>query len=114
MDDLESSIAFLIAEIGSNIEKIENDLEDLRNEMNASRSSMPADRKDIHVTGMRGVEKLKVYTGEVSRWKGWRIKVATWLTQTNPSFESLMSKLDQSELDPQEPEGGQKIMAGLQ
>ena len=35
-----------------------------------------------------------------------------WLAQTNPSFETLLSKLDQSELEPQEPEEGQKMRAG--
>ena len=55
---------------------------------------------------------MKVYTGDASQWKDWRFKMTTWLAQTNPSFESLMAKLDQSELEPQEPEEGHRLMAG--
>ena len=55
---------------------------------------------------------MKVYTGEASQWKDWRFKMTTWLAQTNPFFETLMAKLDQSELEPQEPEEGQKMRAG--
>ena len=46
------------------------------------------------------------------RGKDWRFKITTWLAQDNPSYESLLGKLDQSEEGPQEPWGDQKQMVG--
>ena len=41
-----------------------------------------------------------------------RFNISSWLAQYNHSFETLMIKLDTSELEPQEPEEGQKMKAG--
>ena len=79
-----------------------NKLEDEMKDVRVSR--VPADRKDkTYATGMKGFEKMMIYTGEASLWPDWRFKMTTWLSQTNPSFETLMTKLDQSEIEPKEP-----------
>ena len=75
---------------------------------------MPAHRSPKNITETKGFEKLKSYTGEAAQWKDWRFKITTWLTQTDPSFESLMHKLDQSETEPKEPEDGYPMRAGFQ
>ena len=55
---------------------------------------------------------MKPYTGEATQWKDWRFKMTIWLAQTNQSFESLLAKLDRSEIEPKEPDEGQPLMAG--
>ena len=94
--------------------KLGDEQKDIRGEVGALFSRTPSDRKDktMMVTGIKGFDRLQVYTGDASQWKDWRFKTATWLAQTNPSFETLMVKLDQSELEPQEPEEGHKMKAG--
>ena len=67
----------------------------------------------LSVTGMKGFDKLKNYGGDASHWKDWRFKVTTWLEQVNRSFKTLIPKLDVSETEPQEPEEGQRMKAGL-
>ena len=100
--------------MSANVIKLEGELKDIRKEVGASDHRTPSDRKDkANVTGMKGFEKMKTFTGDASQWKDWRFKMTTWLAQTNPSFETLLGKLDQSELEPQEPEEGQKMKAGL-
>ena len=58
--------------------KPEGELKDVRSEVGASVHRVPSDSKEkTSVTRMKGLEKLKVYTGEVSQWKDWRFKVNT-------------------------------------
>ncbi len=53
-------------------------LRNLRNDMASARSTGTGDRRDKQVvTGIRGFDKLKVYTGAVTQWKEWRYKVTT-------------------------------------
>ena len=59
-----------------------------------------------------GFDRLKVYTGDATQRKDLRFKTSSWLAQYSPSFETLMTKLDKSELEPQEPGEGQKMKAG--
>ena len=76
--------------------KFENELRDFRLGTGASVHGVPAARRDKKgVTEMKGFEKMKHYTGEATQWKDWRFKMTTWLAQCNPSFESLLSKLDE-------------------
>ena len=112
VEDLENMIAFITAETTRNSETLETELRDIRNEARASGACMPAARSPKNITETKGFEKLKPYAGEAAQWKDWRFKVTTWLTQTNPSFESLMIKLDQSESEPKEPEDGDRMKAG--
>ena len=103
-----------VDQMAANVIKLEGELKDIRKEVGASDHRTPSDRKDkANVTRMTGFVKMKIFTGEASQWKYWRFKMTTWLAQTNPSFETLLGKLDQSELEPQEPEEGQKMKAGL-
>ena len=64
------------------------------------------------ITNTRGVDKIKSYTGDVSMWKEWRFKMETWLGSINPSFQTLVNKLDKSEMEPEEPEEGAKMNIG--
>ena len=99
--------------MAANVTKLEDELKDLRSRGGVSVNGVPPPARGIPgVTGMKGFEKMKTYNGEASQWKDWRFKITTWLAQTNPSFESLLGKLDQSEQGPQEPEEGQKMMVG--
>ena len=115
VENLDSVITELSTTTYNNAEHLENELTNMRTEMGAARSrgdSPPYDRRNKNITETKGFEKLKPYTGDPTQWKDWRFKVTTWLTQTNPSFESLMIKLDKSENEPKEPEEGHKMMAG--
>ena len=80
--------------------------------MSSSRATVTGARDRIVVTAVRGFDKLKPYTGASSQWKEWRYKVTTWLAQTSPAFESLMAKLDASEVEPLEPELGRNMVVG--
>ena len=82
LDDLYSALAFYSSELTGDrdhIFKLNNDLKDLRNDMGSSRSTATGDRNKS-VTGLKGFEKLKVYTGAVSQWKELRYKVTTFET----------------------------------
>ena len=91
---------------------LEGELRGFRTETGVARSSVPADRTKHIVTGTKGVEKLRTYAGDATQWPDWRLKITTWLAQINPSFETLMVKLDRSELEPKEPEDGERMAAG--
>ena len=85
-------------------------LTSLRSDVSSSRASVTgAGRERQIVTAIRGFDKLKAYTGAPTQWKEWRYKVTTWLAQTSSSFESLMTKLDASEVEPIEPEAGRNM-----
>ena len=92
--------------------KLEKELRDFSLGSGASAHGVSTARRDKKgVTEMKGFEKMKPYAGDATQWKDWRFKMTTWLAQTNASFETLMSKLDQSELEPKEPEEGQNMTA---
>ena len=75
--------------------------------------TITGERRDRHlVIAMRGVDKLKIYRGAETEWEEWRFKLTTWLGQSSPSYETLMVKLDYSEIEPVEPEDGLTLMAG--
>ena len=112
VNDLENSMAFLTASQTENSQHLEDELTKVRGEIGASRAHTPLDRKNKNITELKGFEKLKLYSGEAAQWKDWRYKVATWLTQTNSSFESLIIKLDQSESEPKEPDEGATMRVG--
>ena len=80
-----------------------------KSEVSVSRTSSVS--KDT-ITNIRGFDKLKSYSGDVSLWKDWRFKMDRWLASTNPSFQTLMNKLDKSETDPEEPEEGREMNIG--
>ena len=42
----------------------------------------------------------------------WRFELATWLSQSSPSYETLIVKLDYCESEPTEPLDGITMMAG--
>ena len=73
-----------ISEITAQMATIENELKALRTEAGATRSSAPADRSNKNVTGVKGPEKLRTYTGDATQWPDWRFNITTWLVQTNP------------------------------
>ncbi len=76
--------------------------------------SGPSQSKDKwNLTGMIGFDKLETFKGEATTWKDWRFKITTWLAQTNPSYESLLGILDQSEEEPEEPEEGHSVVVGV-
>ena len=115
LDENESSLSWYSAELTGDrdrIFQISNDLNDLRNSTSSSRATVRSARDRTVVTAVRGFDKLKIYTGASSQWKEWRYKVTTWLAQTSSSFESLMIKLDASEVEPIEPEVGRNMVAG--
>ena len=94
--------------------KLEGELKDVSGRVGASvNSASTSTMGRLSVTGMKGFDKLKNYGGDASHWKDWRFQITTWLVQVNPSFETLIVKLDRSELEPQEPEEGQRMRAGL-
>ena len=67
----------------------------------------------LSVTGMKGFEKLKNYGGDPLHWKDWRFKTTTWLENINRSFKTLIPKFDVCEVEPQEPEAGQRMKVGM-
>ena len=50
--------------------------------------------------------------GTVSELEEWRFKLVTWLSQSSPSYETLIAKLDYCESEPTEPVDGITMMAG--
>ena len=76
LDDLEAALAFYSSELTGDrdqIFKINDALRDLRNNMGTFHSTVTGDRRDkLLITGIRGFDKLKVYTGAASQWKEWR------------------------------------------
>ena len=64
------------------------------------------------VTAIRGFDKIRVYKGVASEWNEWRFKLNTWLSQSTPSYESLLVQLDYCESEPTEPIDGITMMAG--
>ena len=114
--DLEQTLAFYFSEVTADRDKMETMNEaliSLRNDMSSSRSSVTGERKDRQiVTAMRGFDKLKIYRGAATEWKEWRCKLTTWLGQSSPSYETLMVKLDYSDIEPTEPADGMTLMAG--
>ena len=80
-----------------------------KSEPSASRTSSYS--KDA-ITNTRGVDKIKPYTGDVSMWKECGFKMETWLGSINPSFQTLVKKLDKSEKEPEEPEEGTMMNIG--
>ena len=96
-------------EVNNKIAELEAELQALRIEgRNPARA--PAARIPKNVTGTKGFEKLKVYSGDSTQWPEWRFRITTWLVQENPSFESLMAKLDKCESEPLEPALGARMM----
>ena len=85
-----------VDQITANTASLEGELKDIRYDVGVSRSSMPADRNNKNTIGMNGFENMITYTGQATQWPDWRFKMTIWLAQTNPSFETLMVKLDQS------------------
>ena len=98
----------------ANVSRLDGEQKDLQAEVASTSTRAPSDRKDkaIFTSLKKGVDRLKVNTGDATQWKDWRFKTSSWLAQYSPSFETLMTKLDKSDLEPQEPGEGQKIMAG--
>ena len=98
----------------ANVTRLDGEQKDLRAEVAATTTRAPPDRKDkaMIITSLKGFDRLKVYTGDATQWKDLRFKTSSWLAQYNPSFETLMTKLDKSELEPQEPEEGKKMKVG--
>ena len=115
MNNQEACLSFYSGELTTDradIARIGNDLNDLRNNTSSSRATITGARDRTVVTAVRGFDKLKAYTGASPQWKEWRYKATTWLVQTSSSFESLMTKLDASEVEPTEPEVGRNMVVG--
>ena len=94
--------------------KLENDMKEVSGRVGASlQSATPGTTGRLSVTGMKGFEKLKAYTGDATQWNDWLFKVTTWLENVNRSFKTLLPKLNVSETEPQEPEEGHRMKAGL-
>ena len=76
LDDLEAALAFYSSELtGGRDEmlKMNDALRDQRNDMSPNRSTGTGVRRDNQVgTGIRGFDKLNVYTGVVSQCNEWR------------------------------------------
>ena len=109
---LSTNMSEQTAEVNATIERLENELQALRTEGLAGRTPASA-RIPKNITGTKGFEKLKAYSGDAAQWPEWRFRVTTWLVQENSAFESLISKLDKCESEPTEPEMGSAMTAGL-
>ena len=107
--DMNEAIARIEAELRG---LIEAELRGLRTEARDPGARVPAARIPKIITGTKGFEKLKVYSGDATQWPDWRFKITTWLVQEIPSFETLVVKLDQCELEPTEPEEDERMAAG--
>ena len=109
---LSTNMSEQTAEVNATIERLENELQALRTEGLAGRTPASA-RIPKNITGTKGFEKLKAYSGDAAQWPEWRFRVTTWLVQENSAFESLIGKLDKCESEPTEPEMGSAMTAGL-
>ena len=87
-----------------------NAINTLRSDRGGGSATTPPSRAQL--TGMRGFDKLKPYKGASHEWKEWRIKLENWLDQYSPSYETLIVKLDYSEVEPTESADGLTIKAG--
>jgi hypothetical protein len=94
----------------NNVEAISASLTSLRSE----RASPPTNTGGggRQLTGERGFDKLTSYKGAAPEWKVWRFKLTNWLSQFSPSYETLLVKLDYSEIEPVESTDGLSIRAG--
>ena len=74
---------------------MEDSLSVMRNDLSSTRASANRARGDKQiVTAIRGFDKLKMYKGAAVEWKEWRFKLITWLSQSIPSYETFLVKLD--------------------
>ena len=108
---LSTTMSEQTAEVNATIERLESELQALRVEGPAGRTPASA-RIPKNITGTKGFEKLKAYSGDAAQWPEWRFRVTTWLVQENSAFESLIGKLDKCEAEPAEPGMGSAMMAG--
>ena len=116
LDEIESNLAFYSSELSDDRNKMntmDEALQVLRNDSSSSRVSVNGTRGDKQiVTSIRGFDKLKMYKGAAVEWKEWRFKLITWLSQSTPSYETLLVKLDYCESEPIEPADGVTMKAG--
>ena len=115
VDELEANFGLYSSELTSdrdNIEQLSNAVNVLRTEATSSRTTGTGVKDKSIVTSIRGFDKLKTYKGTVSEWKEWRFKLVTWLSQSSPSYETLIVKLDYCESEPIEPRDGLAMTAG--
>ena len=116
MEYLESTLALYLnqkEEMGDKLETMNEALTSLRSDVSSSRATVTGAGRDRQiVTAIRGFDKLKTYRGAATEWKEWRFKLTTWLAQSSPSYETLMVKLDYSDVEPVEPSEGLTLMAG--
>ena len=113
--ELEETLAFYSSELTTDrdhMAKLQDALDNLRNDTASSRATVTGARDKPIATSIRGFDKLKTYKGIVSEWKEWRFKLVTWLSQSSPSYETLIVKLDYCEAEPTEPLDGITMMAG--
>ena len=108
---LSTTMSEQTAEVNATIERLDGELQALRTEGPAARTPAAA-RIPKNITGTKGFEKLKAYSGDAAQWPEWRFRVTTWLVQENSAFESLIGKLDKCEAEPTEPEVGSAMTAG--
>jgi len=81
-------------EVNTAIERLEGELQALRTEARDPGARVPAAaRIPKNITGTKGFETLKVYSGDATQWPELRFRITTWLVQENLAFESLMVKL---------------------
>ena len=116
LDEIESNLAFYSSELSDDRNKMntmDEALKVLRNDFSSSRVSVNGTRGDKQiVTSIRGFDKLKMYKGAAVEWKEWRFKLITWLSQSTPSYETLIVKLDYCASEPTEPADGVTMTAG--
>ena len=115
INELEGLLAFYSGELTTdrdNMAKLNDALRDLRNDTASSRATITGARDKPIVTGIRMFDKLKTYKGTVSEWKEWHFKLVAWLSQSSPSHETLIVKLDYCKSEPTEPVDGVTMMAG--
>ncbi len=113
LDAHDNTVALLMEELSDDRNKMEamnSDINTLRSGRGGGSATAPPSRAQL--TGMRGFDKLRPYMGASHEWKEWRIKLENWLDQYSPSYETLIVKLDYSEVEPTESTDGLTRKAG--
>mgnify|MGYP002176479952 CR=1 FL=1 len=111
---LEASIAELtgiqttyngsVDQLTTSTARIESELREATRRIDNSQSQgAPSPGGRLSVTGMKGFENLKAYTGYISQWIDWLFKATSWLGIVNWTFEPLLRKLNRCAVEPEEP-----------
>ncbi len=102
-----------VDQLGFDTARIESELREATRRMDDLHShGGPSPGGRLSVTGMKGFEKLKAYTGDITQWSDWLFKATTWLGIVNRTFEPLLRNLNRCAVEPEEPASGDRMMVG--